>query len=85
MSNDPPQLWLRYPHGPIRAAYNIPAGPWYKLRHPPKAANKEAAIDEEENQGWVAARVLPVNDECQLNTPKECNNNNVGLTVTFKV
>lgn len=50
-------------HGVVALAHNLFACSIQKLGQPANAAHKEAGVDVEENDGWVAVRVSPVGEK----------------------
>lgn len=54
-------------HGVVALAHDLVAGPVQELGQPADAAHKEAGVDVEENDGWVAVGVLPVGKKRGLN------------------
>lgn len=54
-------------HCVVALAHDLVAGPVQELGQPADAAHKEAGVDVEENDGWVAVGVLPVGKKRGLN------------------
>lgn len=54
-------------HGVVALAHDLVAGPVQELGQPADAAHKEAGVDVEQNDGWVAVGVLPVGEKRGLN------------------
>ena len=61
-----PYLWLHLAHGAVAATHDVGACAGEELRHPAETADEEAGVDEEEDEGGVTTRVLPVNHKRQL-------------------
>lgn len=57
---------LSKPHGVVTLAYNLLPCSIHELSKPANAANEEAGIDVEQNDGRVAVGILPVGKECGL-------------------
>lgn len=57
---------LSKPHGVVTLANNLFPCSLHELSKPANAANEEAGIDVEQNDGRVAVGVLPVSKECGL-------------------
>ena len=66
-----PYLWLHLAHGAVAATHDVSACAREELSHPAETADEETGVDEEENEGGVATRVLPVNHERQLKQQKK--------------
>ena len=61
-----PYLRLHLPHRAVLTTHDVRAGAGRELRHPADAAHEETRVDVEDDQGRVAVRVPPVDDEGQL-------------------
>lgn len=57
---------LSKPHRVVTLAYNLVTCSIHELSKPANAANEEAGIDVEQNDGRVAVGILPVGKECGL-------------------
>lgn len=59
---------LPKPHGVVAFAHYLFTRAVQKLSQPADTAHKEAGVDVEEDDGWVAVGVLPVGKKCGLET-----------------
>lgn len=62
---------LPKPHGVVAFAHYLFARAVQKLSQPADTAHKEAGVDVEEDDGWVAVGVLPVGKKRGLKTKKK--------------
>ena len=72
-----PALWFTHAHRAVMLADDARAHARDELQHPATAAREEEHVDEEDDEGRVAPRRLPVNHERQLQ------NNDTELTGIF--
>ena len=61
-----PALWFTHAHSAVLLADDACAHARDELQHPATAAREEEHVDEEDDEGRVAPRRLPVNHERQL-------------------
>ena len=61
-----PYLWLHLAHGAVAATHDVGACAGEELSHPAETADEEAGVDEEEDEGGVPTRILPVYHKRQL-------------------